>query len=153
MCRGMCTQRIHGSRILLLCRMLLPGSKMCRACGLRASVTPQPTSIPTAFAMPTPACCYCGSNIPITRRRREASPQQLVNGAAYRARAGFTARADAKHICGGCNSHPPALPTEQQVRQTSYQTVDASQVPASSSLRSPAGHSWYDVCLTTHHRC
>jgi hypothetical protein len=148
----MCTQHIHGSRILLLCSMLLLDSKMWRARGRRASVTSHPTSRPTALKMPTPACCYCGSNIPITRRRREASVQQLQNGIDYRARAGLTPRATAKHICGGCNSHPPALPAQQQVRHTSYHTTAASQVHASNAVRRGAAHSWYHVCLCAHQR-
>ena len=123
----MCTQLRHGSRILLMCCLLLQGSKMCRARVQRAYVTARSTICPTILTMPSPRCCYDGAAIHASRHPRLATAQQLADAATWRQQRGGAPAAHALHICNTHRLQPPTLPPAAEVRRkkTSRQRTDA----------------------------
>ena len=97
--------------------------------------------------MPIPACCYCGAQLPTTRRRRVATPDQVANAAQYRAGAGKSPRETAIHICESCNRRPPTSETAAQVRNRVHQRVTLTQVATRSQEASEREYGWCTLFL------
>src|SRR4051794_37176498 len=97
--------------------------------------------------MPTPACCYCGTELSTLRRRRHATSGELAGAAQYRQCTGAPARKAAVHICESCHRRPPALPPAVGVRHRVHHTRAATIVLARSADSVRIACCWCTLCL------
>src|SRR5690349_13160335 len=71
--------------------------------------------------MPHARCCYCGKDIPSTRRRYRASDDQLLSSAAWRVSRDLPVLQHALHVCSTHSRRPPSehslSPTRAKVLQ------------------------------------
>jgi hypothetical protein len=78
---------------------------------------PSATKLLLQKPMPSPTCCYCGTEIPKHRTPRRASAQHLTDAATWRCATGKHQLSWAEHVCETHRRHPPSLTQPTQVKR------------------------------------